>query len=446
VGAESPQSTGGIISSLWATSTASTCATITTKCFAEFDKPGTTPSGRVVTQIAASPGNPRVSYVTYSGFSSCGSANGCDSLGHVFKIDCTAACTYTNITSNLPDVPVNDIVVDPNPPNAVADSTIYIATDVGVFGTTNGGTSWSVLQTGLPHVECTSLKLNNTARVLLVGTHGRGDWELQLPGLATDALTGMSPTSATAGGSAFTLTLNGQGFGVNPNVNFGATTLPSVGSGTQLTVAVPAGAIGSSGVDAVTVSGASGSLNFSIEGPLPSLSSVSPMSSTGSANPVTVTVSGSNFTANTSLAWTPTSGSQNGNTTLLAQNAGSLMGSGSSMSFTVTVPATLLQSTLAHMVPVAPSRRRGPDPKYWLLAAFFAAVAGILLFAFVQRKRRLIFGATLATVIVLLSIAGCGGGSNNPPPPGAVLVVVNAYTPGPGGGLSAATASFTANP
>lgn len=448
VGAESPQSTGGIISSLWATSTASTCAT-TTACFSEFDKPGTTPSGRVVTQIAASPGNPRVSYVTYSGFSSCGSANGCDGLGHVFKIDCTTACTYTNITSNLPDVPVNDIVLDPNDNT---NNTIYIATDVGVFGTTNAQASpsssvnWSVLQNGLPHVECTSLKLNNTARVLLVGTHGRGDWELQLPGLATVALTGMSPISATAGGSAFTLTLNGQGFGVNPNVNFGATTLPSVGSGTQLTVAVPAGAIGSSAVEAVTVTGASGSLNFSVEGPLPSLSSVSPMSSTGSTNPVTVTVSGSNFTANTGLTWTPTSGSQNGNTTLLAQNAGSLMGSGGSMSFTVTVPATLLQSTLAHMVPVAPSRRRGPDPKYWLLAAFFAAVAGILLFAFVQRKRRLIFGATLATVVVLLSIAGCGGGSNNPPPPGAVLVVVNAYTPGPGGGLSAATASFTANP
>lgn len=457
VGAESPQSTGGIISSLWATSTASTCAT-TTACFSEFDKPGTTPSGRVVTQVAASPGNPRVSYVTYSGFSSCGSANGCDGLGHVFKIDCTTACTYTNITSNLPDVPINDIVVDPNPPNAIADSTLYIATDVGVFDTTNGGTSWNVFPTGgasgngLPHVECTSLKLNNTARVILVGTHGRGDWELQLPGLPSLALTGISPTSATAGGSNFTLTLNGAGFTSTSSVNFNGSQVTGALCSSvtqQCTAPITTGMIGNTGVVSVTVANGattSNSLNFSIEGPLPTLSSVSPMSSTGSANPVTVTVSGSNFTANTGLTWTPTSGSQNGNTTLLAQNAGSLMGSGGSMSFTVTVPATLLQSILAHMVPVAPSRRRGPDPKYWLLAAFFAAVAGILLFAFVQRKRRLIFGASLVTVIVLLSIAGCGGGSSNPPPPGAVLVVVNAYTPGPGGGLSAATASFTANP
>ncbi|HEV2299038.1 MAG TPA: hypothetical protein VGR72_11025 [Candidatus Acidoferrales bacterium] len=450
VGAETPQNNPNmpIVSSLFVTATAGMGASAS---FGPLPTSSVIPNDRVVTQIAVSPTTKTTAYITYSGFSSCvGATPPCDNLGHVFKFDATAgggSGAFTDITGNLPDVPVNDIVIDPND---ATENTIYIATDVGVFGTMNAQASpssnvtWSVLQSGLPHVECTSLKLNNTARVLLVGTHGRGDWELQLGGLAASALTGISPTSATAGGSSFTLTLNGQGFGVNPNVNFGATPLTSVGSGSQLTVLVPSSAITGSGVEAVTVTGASGSLNFSIEGPVPTLSSVSPLNSTGTTNPVTVTVMGSNFAANTGLAWTPQSGSQNGNTTLLAQNAGSLMGSGSSMSFTVTVPATLLQSTLAHMVPVTP-RRPWPSPKYWLLAAFFAAVAGILLFASAGRKRRLIFGATLATVIVLLSIAGCGGGSKTPPP-GSVLVNLNAYTPGPGGGFSAATASFTVNP
>ncbi|HKW90071.1 MAG TPA: hypothetical protein VJN21_15070 [Candidatus Acidoferrales bacterium] len=414
--------------------------------FTEIDN-ATTP-GRSVTQIIGSPASNKIAYVTFSGFASC---SGCDGKGHVFKFDGTVGNgTFTNIGGvvgggGLPDIPVNDIVLDPNDPT---NNTLYVATDVGVFQTTNGGTSWNVLGSLLPHVECTSLKLNNTARVLLVGTHGRGDWELQLafPGGTTSAITGISPTGAAAGapGGVSPLTVNGFGFTNTSTVSFNRTAVPtSFVSANQLTATVPAAAIAASAVVPVAVSSSSGSVNFSVEAPLPTLSSVtlngaSPVNISSTANPVTLTVNGSNFAANTSLAWTPTSGSQNANTTLLAQNAG-----GTSTSFTVTVPATLLQSTVARLVPTTPSRRPGPGPRLWLLAAFFAAVAGILLFTFVQRKRRLILGTTLATVIVLLSIAGCGGGSSSQPPPGSVIVAVNAFTPGPGGGVSLTAQSVT---
>jgi hypothetical protein len=436
VGTETPQSGGGIVSGLFVTTGASNGATAT---FSEIDISGTTPNDRVVTQIAVSPASNKIAYITYSGFSSCGSSNGCDGLGHVFKFDGSMGTnTYTNITGNLPDVPVNDIVLDPNDNT---NNTIYVATDVGVFGTTNGGTSWSVLASGLPHVECTSLKLDNTARVLRVGTHGRGAWDLQLTGLAASALTGMTPTSAAAGGGGFTLTLNGQGFGANPTVNFGTTPLTSTGSGAQLTVAVPASAISGSGVEAVTVAGASGSLNFSVEGPQPTISGINPTSVSSTASPVTITVSGTNFTSSTGITWVPTSGSQANNPSFIPQDSGSLSGT---TSFTVTVPASLLQTTLSRMVPVAPRRPQGPDNPFWLLAAAFAAVAGSLFFAFVPRRRRLVFGTTLASVIVLLFVAGCSsGGSSPPPPPNSVQVAVQTYTPGPGGGLSAATATFT---
>jgi hypothetical protein len=422
---------GTDIGKIWATSTAGLGTGAT---FTELDNSST--PGRTVTQIAVSPASARISYVTFSGFSSC---SGCDGLGHIFKIDCTAACTTTNITNNLPDVPVNDIVIDPNIAN---DQTIYIATDVGVFGTANGGTSWSVLQNGLPHVECTSLKLNNTARILRVGTHGRGSWDLQLAGLSGTVLTGISPTSATAGSAGFTLTLNGVGFTNPPSVSFNGNTVTSAFvSSTQLTATVPAGAIAATGIAPVTVAGSSSSLNFSIEGPVPTISNITPTSVSSTANPVTITVTGTNFTSNTGVVWTPTSGSQNGNSSFVPQNSGSLSGT---TSFTVTVPASLLATTLSRMVPVSPTRRPGPDAPFWLLTALFAALAGILLFTFVQRKRRLIIGATLATVVVLLSIAGCGG-SSGPPPPGSVIVAIDAYTPGPGGGLSSSTQtqSFT---
>ncbi|MHB8755879.1 MAG: WD40/YVTN/BNR-like repeat-containing protein, partial [Candidatus Acidiferrales bacterium] len=225
----------------------STNATGAVPTFNEIDQPNMpAPTanrlGRTVTQIAVGPTNSQIAFATFSGFSSCpasGSTPACDGLGHVFKT-LNGGGLWTNIDGNLPDTPVNDIVIDPND---LTDATLYVATDVGVFVTTTGGVSWSELATGLPHVECTSLKLNNTARLLRVGTHGRGDWDLQLPGLPASALTGISPTSTTAGAAGFTLTLNGVGLPSNPTVNFGSTALSSSGSGSQITVTVPAAAV-----------------------------------------------------------------------------------------------------------------------------------------------------------------------------------------------------------
>ena len=421
----------------------STNATGAVPTFNEIDQSNM--PGRTVTQIAVGPTNSQIAFATFSGFSSCpasGSTPACDGLGHVF-MTLNGGGAWTNIDGNLPDTPVNDIVIDPND---LTEQTLYVATDVGVFVTTTGGTSWSELATGLPHVECTSLKLNNTARVLRVGTHGRGDWDLQLPGLPASALTGISPTSTTAGAAGFTLTLNGVGLPSNPTVNFGSTALSSSGSGSQITVTVPAAAVAGSGVVPVSVVGAQNSLSFSVEGPVPTLSTISPTTATATGS-ITLTVTGTNFNPNSEVIWTPNStGVNNGVSTALPQLPG-----GTSTSFSVTVPASLLTSSLARTIPLAPGapKPRGPGA-FWLLAAFCAAILGILMLAAVPHKRRLVFGTTLTTVLVLLLIGGCGGvGSSSnppplPPPPGnSVTVVVNAYNPAPGGGLSATAGKIT---
>ena len=399
--------------------------------------------GRTVTQVIASPTLSTIAFASFSGFSSC---SGCDGLGHVFMTT-NGGTAWTKIDGNLPDTPVNDIVVDPND---LTNNTLYVATDVGVFVTTTGGASWSELATGLPHVECTSLKLNNTARVLRVGTHGRGDWDLQLPGLPSFALTGISPTS-TPVNSGVPLTLNGNGFTNTSVVNFNGTALTtSFVSANQLTATVPSSAVASSLVAPVTVvNGASTSnpLNFSIEAPLPTLASISPTTAT-TATSVTLTVTGTNFNPNTEVIWTPTSG--NGANLFVSTALPQLPG-GTSTSFTVTVPASLLASSLAKVVPVAPAapRPRGPVV-FWLLAALCAAIMGIFVFALAPRKRRLVFGTTLTTVLVLLLIAGCGGvGSSGnpppppPPPPNSVQVGVNAFNPAPGGGFSTNAGTIT---
>lgn len=64
----------------------------------------------------------------------------------------------------------------------------------------------------------------------------------------------LSPSSATSGGPAFTLTVNGTNFGGKAVVNWnGAAQTTTIVSANQLTVAVPAAAIATSGAVSVTV-------------------------------------------------------------------------------------------------------------------------------------------------------------------------------------------------
>jgi photosystem II stability/assembly factor-like uncharacterized protein len=65
--------------------------------------------------------------------------------GSVLRSDDEGA-TWTDVTANLPQIPVHAIVSDP------ADrDRIWVACDVGVFESTDAGGSWSVYGTGLPN-------------------------------------------------------------------------------------------------------------------------------------------------------------------------------------------------------------------------------------------------------------------------------------------------------
>ncbi len=168
---------------------------------------------RSVTAIAVDSANPKAAFAAYSGFS-CPGVTGCDGLGHVFFTNNSGA-SWLRVDGNLPDVPVNDIVIDPTD---ATDNTIYIATDSGVYASANatagGATTWSVLQSGLPNAQVLALRLRNTSRTLVAGTHGRGLWSLLLPDLPTFALTELSPTAATAGSGSIQLAATGSGFTV----------------------------------------------------------------------------------------------------------------------------------------------------------------------------------------------------------------------------------------
>jgi hypothetical protein len=84
--------------------------------------------------------------------------------------------TWTNISGDLPNLPVNAVVIDPN----TSPHTIIVANDTGVLRSGNLGASWERLGVGLPNVQCTSLAIDSTAvpSLLRVGTYGRSAWEL----------------------------------------------------------------------------------------------------------------------------------------------------------------------------------------------------------------------------------------------------------------------------
>jgi hypothetical protein len=109
---------------------------------------------------------------------------------------------WQNISTGLPGVPANSVVVDPNNAN-----TVYLASDAGVYYTQNvsscgqiGILCWSTFGTSLPNVPITELALGNssTGPVLLAATYGRGVWQIGL-GSAGPATATTSPTALNFG-------------------------------------------------------------------------------------------------------------------------------------------------------------------------------------------------------------------------------------------------------
>lgn len=86
--------------------------------------------------------------------------------------------TFTSIAGNLPGGPINMIREDPVSPNV-----LYAANDFGVYVTTNGGARWEVLGGNLPSVAVMDFIVHPRDRMLVIGTHGRGVWAIDVSGI-----------------------------------------------------------------------------------------------------------------------------------------------------------------------------------------------------------------------------------------------------------------------
>jgi len=123
---------------------------------------------RWVTRVAVDPTNENIVYATFNGL------KWRDPQPHVFK-STNKGTTWSDISSNLPDAPVNAFAVDP-----VEPSRLYLGNDVGMYVSFNSGQSWWVLGEGLPILPIGDIEIHPTTRELVAGTYGRSMYKIDL--------------------------------------------------------------------------------------------------------------------------------------------------------------------------------------------------------------------------------------------------------------------------
>lgn len=252
---------------------------------------GTLPA-RMVLSIEVQP-NPTTSaetvYVTFGGYRTDniwrGSFNG-------------TTWTWTSLTpasSGFPQVPVYSLAIAPGNTNW-----LYAGTDVGLFTSTDGGSTWSTTNDGPANVRINQLVWFDTTHaqpVLLAVTHGRGMFKTTVSTIVP-TITSLAPASAVAGSSGFSLTVNGSNFvsGVSTVQWNGAPLATTYVSATQLTAAVNAADVANAGTAEISVTnGVTASDNYAFAVNAPAITGISPVSAIAGGSGFTLTVNGSNF-------------------------------------------------------------------------------------------------------------------------------------------------------
>lgn len=84
--------------------------------------------------------------------------------------------TGTVSTNGFPDVAIYDLIVFPNDPDK-----IWVGSEIGLIESLDGGATWALADNGLPSVGIWYLVVEEDE--VVVATHGRGIWSVQIPEL-----------------------------------------------------------------------------------------------------------------------------------------------------------------------------------------------------------------------------------------------------------------------
>jgi photosystem II stability/assembly factor-like uncharacterized protein len=121
-----------------------------------------------VSRIIASVHEPGRAYLSQTGFRED------DFESYLFRSD-DFGDTWVPIVGNLPAESVNVIQEDPDVPDL-----LYVGTDLGVYVSGDGGSTWNSLCARLPTTPVHDLDVHPRDGDLVIGTHGRSVFVLDL--------------------------------------------------------------------------------------------------------------------------------------------------------------------------------------------------------------------------------------------------------------------------
>lgn len=259
--------------------------------------------GRAVTSFWIVPGQSSTVYATFGGYPAAGSSS------NVWGTT-DGGTTWTDVGQGLPGAPVYSLITHPAYPQI-----LYAGTLTGVYVSSDDGQSWSTSSLGPANVEVRQLSWFDTSSpdspTMLAATFGRGAWLGSPTYNPTPTLTSISPTQITVGSVATTITLTGSGFVQNVStVTLDGSPISATDlSATELQVTAPASVLSTTGTHTLVVSnplpggGTSAGANFTVANPVPVLNSISPSSATAGSPSMTLTVAGGGFVSGSTVEW-----------------------------------------------------------------------------------------------------------------------------------------------
>ena len=137
---------------------------------------------RAIQGVGFDPSNSQVVYAAVGGFN----ANTPGTPGHLFQASCSAGCTspaswaWVNKTGNLPDVPADSVIANPNNRKQV-----FVGTHFGFYYTNDIDAApvvWQRYQNSLPNTVIKYLVIDRGASTLAAFTYGRSVYTIKLPG------------------------------------------------------------------------------------------------------------------------------------------------------------------------------------------------------------------------------------------------------------------------
>lgn len=125
---------------------------------------GGAPADRYVSRVFASPHDAGTAFVAKNGFRN-------DDFAPYLYRTTDFGKTWTPISGNLPQAPINVVVQDRKSANL-----LIVGNDLGVFVSIDAGASWTAMKANLPTVPVQDLTIHPRENDLVLGTYGRAFW------------------------------------------------------------------------------------------------------------------------------------------------------------------------------------------------------------------------------------------------------------------------------